>query len=81
MFEFGFSTYAMKKLDPYSAIKIISESNYKYVEICIADDWPTLLASSRKKKSKELFKVINDYGLISKHTFGFLDICDSIKKI
>ena len=31
MFELGFSTYAMKMLDPYLAVKIISESNYKYV--------------------------------------------------
>tara|TARA_B100000401_G_C52811844_1_gene724293 strand:+ start:2408 stop:3232 length:825 start_codon:yes stop_codon:yes gene_type:complete len=79
MFEFGFSTYAMKKLDPYSALKIISESNYKYVEICIADDWPTAPSKFGKKKQLELLRVINDYGLISKHTFGFLDICDMSK--
>ena len=80
MFELGFSTYAMKMLDPYLAVKIISESNYKYVEICIADEWPTTPSKFDKKNQKKLLKVINDYGLISNHTFGFLDICNSSKK-
>jgi len=80
MFELGFSTYAMKMLDPYSAVRVISESNYKYIEICIADEWPTTPSKFDKNSQRQLVKLINDCGLISMHTFGFLDVCDKSEK-
>ena len=80
MLKFGFSTYAMKKLDPYSAVKIIADSGYQYIEICVADDWPSSPDKFHLNNQKNLLSTINDLGLISKHTFGFLDICDKSDK-
>ncbi len=40
-FKLGYSTYALRMLDPFDAIQLIKDTQYEAVEICLRDGWPT----------------------------------------
>ena len=36
-FKFGYSTYALQMLDPFEAVRLIKESGYQAVEVCVKE--------------------------------------------
>src|SRR4051812_13230018 len=59
----GFSTYAMKSLEPVAAIEAIAKIGFDAVEICCLSDFPTDPAKLDAAARASLRKAITDAGL------------------
>src|SRR5262245_41450756 len=59
----GFSTYAMKSLEPVAAIEAIAKIGYDAVEICCLPDFPTDPAKLDAAARASLRKATADAGL------------------
>ena len=40
-FKLGYSTYALKMVDPIEALQLIKDAGYEALEVCLREDWPT----------------------------------------
>ena len=74
-FEIGYSTYALKTLDPFEAVRLIVECGYGAVEICLSDDWPTSPYTFSEENQKQLGIFVREMGLPSPVLFGNIDVC------
>ncbi len=74
-FSLGYSTYALKMLDPFDAVRLISDVGYDALEICSAEGWassPTVFSNSQQS---DLAKLSQDLGFPSPIMFGLIDVC------
>ena len=69
-FEIGYSTYALKTLDPFDAVRLIAECGYGAIEICLSDDWPTSPLFFSEEGQMELGNLVRESGLPSPVLFG-----------
>ena len=74
-FEIGYSTYALKTLDPFKAVKLIADCGYGAIEICLSDDWPTSPLFFSEENQRELGNLVRELGLPSPVLFGNIDVC------
>ena len=64
-FKLGYSTYALRMLDPFDAIQLIKDSQYEAVEICLRDGWPTSPLQFTNTNQLNLRQKIQDLGFPS----------------
>lgn len=76
-FKLGYSTYALRMLDPFDAIQLIKDSQYEAVEICLRDGWPTSPLLFSNTNQLNLRQKIQDLGFPSPILFGDIDVCAS----
>lgn len=74
-FSLGYSTYALKMVDPFEAVRLIHEVGYEYLEVCLGDDWPTSPLRFSIPQQDKLGKLIQDLGFSSPIFFGNIDVC------
>ena len=74
-FKFGYSTYALKMVDPFEAVKIISEAGYDALEICASEEWPSSPTIFSTDQQEQLVKLVQDLGFPSPIIFGNIDVC------
>ena len=74
-FEIGYSTYALKTLDPFAAVRLIAECGYGAIEICLSDDWPTSPDTFSEESQQQLGIFVQEMGLPSPVLFGNIDVC------
>jgi sugar phosphate isomerase/epimerase len=74
-FELGYSTYALKMMDPFEALPMIKDVGYTALEIALADDWPTAPHKFSPEKRGDLAWLIRDLGFSSPLIFGLIDVC------
>ena len=74
-FKFGYSTYALKMVDPFEAVKIISEAGYDALEICASEEWPSSPTVFSTDQQEQLVKLVQDLGFPSPIIFGNIDVC------
>ena len=80
--DFGYSTYAMPKIDAFEAIPKLSSIGYKIVELCVADsktsslnfDWKTNL-SNIQSSWKEIKDISISEGLKAPSLFDMFSVC------
>lgn len=78
-FKIGYSTYALKLMDPFSAVKMIKDCSYEYLEICLSEGWQTSPLSFNNSEQDSLRIFISDLGFPSPVYFGNIDVCASQK--
>ncbi len=76
-FKIGYSTYALKRMDPFSAVKMIKDCGYEYLEICLSESWPTSPISFNNNEQDSLRNFVLDLGFPSPVFFGNIDVCAS----
>ena len=74
-FQLGYSTYALKMMDPFEALPMIKDVGYEALEIAVADDWPTAPHKFSAQKRADLASLIRDLGFPSPLIFGLIDVC------
>ncbi|NQW18638.1 MAG: sugar phosphate isomerase/epimerase [Chloroflexi bacterium] len=74
-FELGYSTYALKMMDPFEALPMIREVGYEALEIALGDDWPTAPHKFSSEKRGDLAWLTRDLGFPSPIFFGLIDVC------
>ena len=74
-FKFGYSTYALKMVDPFEAVKIISDAGYDALEICASEEWPSSPTIFSTDQQEQLVKLVQDLGFPSPIIFGNIDVC------
>lgn len=75
VFVLGYSTYALKMMDPFEALPMIKDVGYEALEIALADDWPTAPHKFPPEKRGDLAWLIRDLGFPSPLIFGLIDVC------
>jgi len=74
-FKIGYSTYALKRMDPFSAANMIKDCGYEYLEICLSESWPTSPNSFNNTEQDSLRNFVLDLGFPSPVFFGDIDVC------
>jgi len=74
-FKFGYSTYALKMVDPFESVKIISEAGYDALEICVSEEWPSSPTNFSTNQQENLVRLVQDLGFPSPIIFGNIDVC------
>ncbi|MBM3959588.1 MAG: sugar phosphate isomerase/epimerase [SAR202 cluster bacterium] len=74
-FKLGYSTYALKAVDPFVALPRIREVGYEALEICLSEAWPTTPARFPAAERKLLARLARDLGFPSPILFGNIDVC------
>ena len=74
-FKFGYSTYALQMIDPFEAVRLIKESGYQAVEVCVREGWPTAPPHFPREQQGDLGKLCEDLGFPSPVLFGSIDVC------
>lgn len=74
-FKLGYSTYALKMVDPFVALPKIRAIGYEALEICQGDAWPTAPGRFPTADRKRLAKLAQDLGFPSPILFGYIDVC------
>jgi len=74
-FKFGYSTYALKMVDPFEAVKIISTAGYDALEVCVSEEWPSSPTHFSRTQQEDLVSLIKDLGFESPIVFGNIDVC------
>ena len=64
-------------MDPFSAVKMIKDSGYEYLEICLSESWPTSPISFNNNEQDSLRNFVLDLGFPSPVFFGNIDVCAS----
>jgi sugar phosphate isomerase/epimerase len=75
VFALGYSTYALKMLDPFEAVRLIKDVGYDALEICAADGWPSSPESFTRLQQADLGKLAQDLGFPSPILFALIDVC------
>ena len=74
-FKLGYSTYALKMLDPFEAIRLIKDAGYEALEVCMREGWPTSPLCFSNPQQVDLSKLCEDLGFPSPIFFGSIDVC------
>ena len=74
-FLLGYSTYALKNLDPFEALQLVKDVGYEALEVCLSSDWPTSPLRFSAAKQSDLGKLAEDLGFPSPILFGNIDVC------
>ena len=74
-FTLGYSTYALRMLDPFDAVQLIKDTGYDALEICAADGWPSSPLEFSASKQSDLAKLSQDLGFDSPIMFALIDVC------
>ncbi len=74
-FRLGYSTYALKMVEPFEALRLISDVGYEALEVCLSDNWPTSPLLFSTTQQKDLGKLAQDLGFSSPILFGNIDVC------
>jgi len=74
-FTLGYSTYALRMLDPFDAVRLIKDVGYEALEICAADGWPSSPVEFNPTQQGELGKLAQDLGFPSPIMFALIDVC------
>ncbi len=74
-FTLGYSTYALKMVDPFEAVKLIKDVGYEALEICAANGWPSNPAFFNTSRQNDLGKLAQDLGFGSPILFALIDVC------
>ncbi len=74
-FTLGYSTYALRMLDPFDAVRLIKDVGYEALEICAADGWPSSPVEFNPTQQSELGKLAQDLGFPSPIMFALIDVC------
>ena len=76
-FELGYSTYALKMVDPFEALQLIKDAGYEALEVCLREGWPTSPVYFSFAQQVDLRKLCEDLGFSSPILFGSIDVCAS----
>lgn len=71
----GYSTYALKMVDPFEALPKIWDIGYRALEICARDGWPTWPHTFDEESQKKLAALSRRLGFPSPILFGLIDVC------
>jgi sugar phosphate isomerase/epimerase len=74
-FTLGYSTYALKMVDPFDALRLIKDVGYDALEVCAADGWPSEPDQFSTSQQADLGKLANDLGFPSPILFALIDVC------
>ena len=74
-FTLGYSTYALKMVDPFDALRLIKDVGYDALEVCAADGWPSAPDQFSASQQADLGKLANDLGFPSPILFALIDVC------
>jgi sugar phosphate isomerase/epimerase len=74
-FTLGYSTYALQRVDPFEAVRLIRDTGYGALEICVSDDWPTAPDRFGPDAQKRLAALTKSLGFPSPALFGGIDVC------
>ena len=74
-FTLGYSTYALKMLEPATAVELIKDVGFEALEICMADGWLTSPTVFTPAEQSGLARRCEDLGFGSPITFGLIDVC------
>ena len=61
-------------VDPFEAVKIISEAGYDALEICASEEWPSSPTIFSTDQQEQLVKLVQDLGFPSPIIFGNIDV-------
>ena len=75
VFKLGYSTYALKMVDPFDALRLIKDVGYEALEVCAADAWPSSPERFSTARQDDLAKVAQDLGFSSPILFAMIDVC------
>jgi sugar phosphate isomerase/epimerase len=75
VFKLGYSTYALKMVDPFEALRLIKDVGYEALEVCAADGWPSAPEEFSASQQDDLAKLASDLGFGSPILFALIDIC------
>ena len=76
-FKLGYSTYALKMVDPFEALQLIKDAGYEALEVCLSEGWPTSPLNFSFVQQINLGKLCKDLGFSSPIMFGNIDVCAS----
>ena len=76
-FKLGYSTYALKMVDPFEALHLIKDAGYEAIEVCLREDWPTSPPNFSLAQQIDLRKLCEHLGFPSPILFGDIDVCAS----
>lgn len=74
-FALGYSTYALKMVDPFEALQLIKDVGYEALEVCLSENWPTSPLRFSTSQQEDLGKLAQDLGFPSPILFGNIDVC------
>jgi len=74
-FTLGYSTYALKMVDPFDAVRLIKDVGYDALEVCAAEGWPSAPDHFTASQQSELGKLSQDLGFSSPILFALIDVC------
>lgn len=74
-FTLGYSTYALKMIDPFDALRLIQDVGYDALEVCAADGWPSAPDQFSASQQTDLGKLAQDLGFPSPILFALIDVC------
>jgi sugar phosphate isomerase/epimerase len=74
-FTLGYSTYALKMVDPFDALRLIKDVGYEALEVCAAEGWPSFPEVFGAAQQKDLGKLAQDLGFDSPLLFALIDVC------
>ena len=76
-FKLGYSTYALKMVDPFEAIQLIKDTGYEALEVCLSEDCLTSPLRFSPAQQTDLRKLCEDLGFPSPILFANIDVCAS----
>jgi len=74
-FKLGYSTYALKMMDPFEALRMIKDVGYEALEVCAANGWPSSPEEFSPSEQDDLAKLAQDLGFSSPILFAMIDVC------
>ena len=74
-FKFGYSTYALKMVDPFEALGKIKDHGYDAIEICAREGWATSPNIFGVDQQRTLAEASRRLGFPSPIIFGAIDVC------
>ena len=74
-FTYGYSTYALKMVDPFEAVQKIKDTGYEALEICVRDTWPTAPGVFDVDQQRKLAALSQKLGFESPILFGAINVC------
>jgi sugar phosphate isomerase/epimerase len=77
VFKLGYSTYALKMVGPFDAVRLIKDVGYEALEICAASGWPSAPEQFSAARQDDLAKLAQDLGFSSPILFAMIDVCAS----
>ena len=74
-FKLGYSTYALGRVDPFTALRKSREIGYEAIEICVKEEWPTAPVRFGSSEQKKLARLSQELGFPSPILFGSINVC------